>query len=100
MAPDNVAVDLTQNLNISQNVVQSTFSSSGSFSYGSNTNVQVPEWEKKVESSTYHNFGGESIAENTKANMQLSQAEKDVKQLLQGCTFTKDQYDHILRMFK
>ncbi|XP_049349445.1 uncharacterized protein LOC125814012 [Solanum verrucosum] len=54
------------------------------FSYGSNTNVQVPEWGKKVENSPYHNFGGESIAENTKANMQLSQSEKDGKQLLQG----------------
>ncbi|XP_055800446.1 uncharacterized protein LOC129869896 [Solanum dulcamara] len=50
------------------------------FSYGLNTNVH----DKSVEAST-------SI-------ITTSQAEKDVKQLLQGCTFTKDQYDQILKM--
>ncbi|XP_015160329.1 uncharacterized protein [Solanum tuberosum] len=69
------------------------------FSYGFNTNVHIPEWGRKVDESQNGN-GGNSANEWVKNYMPLSQAERDVKQLLQGCTFTKDQYDHILKVFQ
>ncbi|KAH0705523.1 hypothetical protein KY290_010213 [Solanum tuberosum] len=56
----------------------------------------VPRWGRKTDSSqSDHGVPGPSNSSKL-----LSQAEQDVKQLLKGCTFTKDQYDHILKGFQ
>jgi len=79
----------------------SEYTSSGShnsnqahFSYGLNTNVQVPGWGRKSDSSQVDQSEVESSSSTH--SRQVTQAELEVKQLLKGCTFTKDQYDHIL----
>jgi len=74
-----------------------TSTSQANFSYGMNTNVHIPSRSTKGESSTA-NMNANLAGNNH--NRTVSQAEKDVQQLLQGCTFTKDQYDHILHMFQ
>ncbi|KAH0662344.1 hypothetical protein KY284_027275 [Solanum tuberosum] len=66
------------------------------FFYGMNTNMQVLGWGTKTDSSqSDHGVLGPSNSSKL-----MSQAELDVKQLLKGCTFTKDQYDHILKGFQ
>lgn len=59
------------------------------FSYGMNTNVNVntPGWGRKVE---HQHVNNEVLVEPSIINRPMDQAEKDVKQLLNGCTFTKD----------
>ena len=56
-----------------------------------NTNVSPPGWENISEQH-------QSSSGTTSVNRTVSAAEKEVQQLLQDCTFTKDQYDHILKM--
>ncbi|XP_069148698.1 uncharacterized protein [Solanum lycopersicum] len=59
--------------------------------YGMNTTVPPPGWENISEQH-------QSSSGTTSVNRTVSVAEKEVQQLLQGCTFIKDQYDHILKM--
>uniref|UniRef100_A0A3Q7J5P9 Reverse transcriptase Ty1/copia-type domain-containing protein n=1 Tax=Solanum lycopersicum TaxID=4081 RepID=A0A3Q7J5P9_SOLLC len=61
--------------------------------YGMNTNVPPPRWGNISEQY-------QSSSETPSVNRTVSPAEKEVQQLLQGCTFTKDQYDHILKMIQ
>lgn len=85
----------SQDVNSGQAIVDAGHTQAN-FSYGMNTNVHIPGKGTK----------GESYTANMNANLAVNtpnrtnQAEKDVQQLLQGCTFTKDQYDHILHMFQ
>ncbi|KAH0635906.1 hypothetical protein KY289_035821 [Solanum tuberosum] len=74
-----------------------TSASQPNFSYGMNINVHIPSRSTKGESSTT-NMNANLAGNNH--NRIVSQAEKDVQQLLQGCTFPKNQYDHILHMFQ
>ncbi|KAH0706508.1 hypothetical protein KY289_011584 [Solanum tuberosum] len=67
------------------------------FFYGGNTNVPAPGWVEKLDIAQLHIEPGESSSHH---KQQASQAELEVKQLLQGCTFTKDQYDHILKSYR
>ncbi|KAH0673746.1 hypothetical protein KY290_025969 [Solanum tuberosum] len=71
-------------------------SSQAHFSYGMNTNVQVLGRRRKSDSSHIHQ-GGVGSSSSTHYSRQVSQAELEVKQLLKGFNFTKDQYDHILK---
>ncbi|XP_015165801.1 uncharacterized protein [Solanum tuberosum] len=63
-------------------------SAQANFTYGLNTNIPPPGWGTPQQHSS----------EGSNVNLKISKAEKEVQQMLQGCTFTKDQYDHILKM--
>lgn len=58
-----------------------------------NTNVPPPGWGNISEQY-------QSSSEIPSVNRTVNPTEKEVQQLLQGCTFTKDQYDHILKMIQ
>ncbi|KAG5604153.1 hypothetical protein H5410_025645 [Solanum commersonii] len=58
------------------------------FSYGGNTNVPAPGWVEKLDIAQPQIEPRESSSHH---KQQASQAELEVKQLLKGCTFTKDQ---------
>jgi len=51
-----------------------------------NTNVPVPGWRMK----SYITQVTDEVIENSKGPKTISQAEMKVKQLLKGCTFTKE----------
>lgn len=61
-----------------------------------NTNVPVPGWGRKSETTQ----GTDEVIQQSIGSKTVNQAEMKVKQLLQGCTFTKEQYDHILSGFQ
>uniref|UniRef100_A0A0V0IAD8 Putative ovule protein n=1 Tax=Solanum chacoense TaxID=4108 RepID=A0A0V0IAD8_SOLCH len=67
-----------------------TPSTHANLSYGMNTNVPPPGWGNIPDQ--YQPLEAPTVTKT------VSPAEKEVQQLLQGCTFTKDQYDHILKM--
>ncbi|XP_055834507.1 uncharacterized protein LOC129903053 [Solanum dulcamara] len=70
---------------------QSQQSGQANFSYGLNTNVSdEPLWGR---SSTVQH-----TADKLTTTTPNKTTEREVKQLLQGCTFTKDQYEQILMM--
>ncbi|XP_055814401.1 uncharacterized protein LOC129884050 [Solanum dulcamara] len=75
---------------------QSQQSVQSNFSYGLNTNVTDESvWGRNIKAQhTAYKIPIEGFT----SNKIVSQVEKDVKQLLQGCTFTKDQYEQILKM--
>jgi len=73
------------------------FQEQANLTYGMNTSVPPPGWGNLPDLNQYAvNTGVPPEAPIT--NKSASAAEKEVQQLLQGCTFTKDQYDHILKM--
>lgn len=61
-----------------------------------NTNVQVPRWGRKSDRSQ-SDYGVPGLYSSSKL---VNQPELEMKQLLKGCTFTKDNYDHILKSFQ
>ncbi|KAG5617695.1 hypothetical protein H5410_017519 [Solanum commersonii] len=63
---------------------------------GINNGEIVRGWGRKTDSSQ-SDHGVPGLSNSSKL---ISQAELEVKQLLKGCTFTKDQYDHILKGFQ
>ncbi|XP_055822236.1 uncharacterized protein LOC129890778 [Solanum dulcamara] len=66
------------------------------FSYDLNTNITGDlVWGRNI--TAQHTIDKVS-AEASTSNKTISQAKKDAKQLNQGCTFKKDQYEHILKM--
>ncbi|XP_055812079.1 uncharacterized protein LOC129881995 [Solanum dulcamara] len=70
---------------------QSQQSGQTNFSYGLNTNVTDEAlWSRN--STVQHTADKSPTTNSNKA------AEREIKQLLQGCTFTKDQYEQILMM--
>ncbi|KAL3367370.1 hypothetical protein AABB24_011879 [Solanum stoloniferum] len=66
-------------------------SAQANFTYGLNTNIPPPGWGTPSNPQQHS-------SEGSNVNLKISKAEKEVQQMLQGCTFTKDQYDHILKM--
>ncbi|KAG5587643.1 hypothetical protein H5410_048077 [Solanum commersonii] len=94
MAPGSSSADLPQNES-APFVPQTSSSVQGqaqaNFTYGLNINIHPPGWGIPS-NSQQHSFDGSNV------NLKISKIEKEVQQMLQGCTFTKDQYDHILKM--
>ncbi|XP_049398958.1 uncharacterized protein LOC125862879 [Solanum stenotomum] len=68
------------------------------FTYGFNTNIPPPGWG--IPNQQHNSINNEGTSTTPTASLKVSQAEKEVQYLLQGCTFTKDQYDHILKMMQ
>ncbi|KAH0683386.1 hypothetical protein KY289_021138 [Solanum tuberosum] len=62
-----------------------------------NTNIPPPGWGISLNQQQLMNGLAPEVSSTVTPN-KISQAEREVQQMLHGCTFTKDQYDHILKM--
>ncbi|KAH0706360.1 hypothetical protein KY289_011436 [Solanum tuberosum] len=72
-------------------------STHANFTYGLNTNIPPPGWGISLNQQQLMNGHAPEVSSTITPN-RISQAEREVQQMLHGCTFTKDQYDHILKM--
>ncbi|KAG5612115.1 hypothetical protein H5410_023396 [Solanum commersonii] len=72
-------------------------STHANFTYGLNTNIPPPGWGISLNQQQLMNGLAPEVSSTVSPN-RISQVEREVQQMLHGCTFTKDQYDHILKM--
>ncbi|KAG5604196.1 hypothetical protein H5410_025688, partial [Solanum commersonii] len=83
---------MSHNNNIGMNTVSADSVAMYSKSAASTSGVNQRFTRKPDSSQSDHGVPGPS-----RSSKLVSQVELEVKQLLKGCTFTKDQYDHILK---